>query len=68
MKFARRLGPELLAIIEDAANYVRPDWRDVFLSDVRDRLRPLEEPDYVDVRNAVHAALKRRDEDGDDDD
>jgi hypothetical protein len=64
MKFARRLGPELLAIIEDAAHYVRPDWRDVFLSDVQDRLRPLDQPDYAHVRAAVQAALSRlRDDD-----
>ncbi len=52
----RRLGPELLAIIEDAACYVPPDRRDIFLTDVRDRLRPLEQPDYIHVRNAVAAA------------
>jgi hypothetical protein len=60
----RRLGPELLAIIERAMRDVPSHMRDLFLTDVQDRLRPLDQPDYAHVRAAVQAALSRlRDDD-----
>jgi hypothetical protein len=33
--------------------------RDLFLTDVQDRLRPVDQPDYAHVRAAVQAALSR---------
>jgi len=65
MMGSRRLGPELVAIIEDAACCVPPYMRDLFLTDVQDRLRPLDQPDYVHVCAAVRAALTRLRDDED---
>jgi hypothetical protein len=49
-----KLEPKMMAIIEAAIVHVR---RDAFRSDVTARLRPLDQPDYSNVRAAVSAAL-----------
>jgi transposase InsO family protein len=53
----RDLLAEVVAIVEAAACHVPPVRRDEFFSDVVARLRPLDEPDYANVRAATAAAL-----------
>jgi hypothetical protein len=50
-------GRDVVAIVEAAACHVPPVRRDEFFSDVVARLRPLDEPDYANVRAATAAAL-----------
>lgn len=52
-----KLEPKMMAIIEAAIVHVPPARRDAFRSDVTARLRPLDQPDYSNVRAAVSAAL-----------
>jgi hypothetical protein len=55
----RRLGPELIAIIEGGAHSVPPETWATYFEDVEARLRPLDEPSPAEVRAAVAAAISR---------